>query len=235
MANFHETFPNRHAVLPVVHVTDTEQVIKNAGIAQEAGADGIFLISMLGRPRDFINTIHSAVAEKFPGLWVGANYLELPAFEVFANPKPDINGIWTDNAEVNSLFEEQIQAGLIRKAQNESRWPGLYFGGVAFKYQQKVPDERLEQTARVASNYMDVITTSGDGTGNAPDVSKIQVMKSGAGDKPLAIASGISPDNVHKYLEVANAFLVATSLLKPGTQDFDPARVKDLVQAVRNH
>ena len=59
------------------------------------------------------------------------------------------------------------------------------------------------------------------------------MMKEAIGDHPLAIASGISLENVEQFLPYSDAFLVATSLLKPGTEDFDPQRVKDLVRAVR--
>lgn len=233
MATYHEVFQDRHAVLPVVHVEDREQAVRNTAIAVEAGSDGIFLISMKGRSHDYLREIHSEVSEKFPGFWIGVNYLDLPAVEVFANLNPRINGVWTDNAEINESLGEQLRAAQIKKAKERNGWQGLYFGGIAFKYQERVADANLEQTARVAAKYMDVVTTSGSGTGSAPDVTKIELMKRGVGDFPLAIASGISPDNVYKYLEIADAFLVASSLLVPNTENFDPVKVKALIQAVR--
>ena len=81
--------------------------------------------------------------------------------------------------------------------------------------------------------FMDVVTTSGLSTGSAPDREKISRMKASIRNKPLAIASGISSDNVGNYLDIADCFLVATSLLVPGKEEFDPSRVKALVEAVR--
>lgn len=235
MANFHEVFTGSHAVLPVVHITDKEQAIKNAGIAKEAGSDGIFLISMQGRSHDYLRFIHGIVQEKFPGFWIGVNYLDLryDPIEVFANLKPNISGAWLDDARIREMGEDQSEASQIAQARKSSGWDGLYFGGVAFKYQERIPESELREIANVATKYMDVVTTSGDGTGFAPDVSKIELMKDGVGEHPLAIASGISPDNVYKYLDIADAFLVATSLLIPNTEDFDPKKVAALVQAVR--
>jgi len=236
MANFNEVFDNRHAVLPVVHITDSEQAIRNTGIAVESGADGVFLISMEGMGHNYINRVHSLAKEQFPGFWIGVNYLDLmdDPLQVFPNLKSDVNGAWLDDAWINLKGKPQMEAEAITRAKEESGWDGLYFGGVAFKYRGKVSVGDLTGIAQEATKYVDVVTTSGEGTGIAPSISKIQRLKEGVGVSPLAIASGITPDNVYNYLEIADAFLVATSLLKRGTDDFDPAKVKALVEAVRN-
>jgi hypothetical protein len=236
MANFHEIFQGEHAILPVVHITDMGQAIRNAGIAREEGADGVFLISMEGEGHEYVNDVHEAVRKEFPGFWVGVNYLDLinNPVEVFPNLKSEINGVWLDDAWVNTKGKPQKDAQAVKDAKIKSGWDGLYFGGIAFKYRQRVPDEQLSGLVEEAKKYVDVITTSGDGTGYAPDVSKIELMKDGAGDHPLAIASGISPENVYKYLEISDAYLVASSLLVPYSEDFDPAKVRALVEAVRN-
>jgi hypothetical protein len=237
MANFHEIFTGNHAILPVVHITDKVQAVRNAGIASEAGTDGIFLISMQGRDDAYIRSVHDVVQKEFPKLWIGVNYLNLmeEPIEVFANLKPNIGGAWLDDAGINHAGQDQPQALQIAQARKESGWNGLYFGGVAFKYRRIIPQGELSGIANAATKYMDVVTTSGEGTGSAPDVNKIALMKHGAGDHPLAIASGISPDNVYKYLNIADAFLVASSLLIPGTENFDPKRVSALVQAIRGN
>jgi len=57
----------------------------------------------------------------------------------------------------------------------QSNWKGIYFGGVAFKYQEDVTD--LAKVAVAAMPFLDVITTSGVGTGIAPNLEKIKHMK----------------------------------------------------------
>ena len=56
--------------------------------------------------------------------------------------------------------------------------------------------------ARNAMPYMDVVTTSGPGTGKAAAPEKIRTIRQAIGDKPLAIASGVTPENVPDYLPV---------------------------------
>lgn len=231
MGNFKEVFTNRHAVLPVVHVENQRQALKNADIAYDEGADGVFLISMKGMPHRGLLNVFEVTKDNFPNWFIGLNYLDLPAIDVFRNLSRNVSGVWTDNAGIDESAERQIEAALIKKAWDNSRWKGLYFGGVAFKYQRDVED--LPLASRIASQFMDVVTTSGDGTGHPPSPEKIRVMKTAIGDKPLAIASGISAENVGDYKDNADAFLVATSLITPGTQDFDKFKVIDLVNAVR--
>lgn len=48
MANFYDVFLNKQVVLPVIHVEDKLQALKNAEISTKAGADGVFLIRMRG-------------------------------------------------------------------------------------------------------------------------------------------------------------------------------------------
>lgn len=237
MAGFKETFPNSHTVLPVIHVQDTEHAIRNAGIAREAGADGVFLISMEGMPYWDLAKIKDQVKEEFSDWWVGVNYLDLRIGSTFEVVEVNTDGVWNDDAKINVQSEGQLIADKVeeirREAEARGGFKGLYFGGVAFKYiKPEVAREDLGLAAKLATRYMDVVTTSGDKTGSAPDVEKIQIMKAAIGEHPLGIASGISPDNVHQFKD-ADAFLVATSILVPNTDEFDPARVKALVEAVR--
>jgi predicted TIM-barrel enzyme len=80
---------------------------------------------------------------------------------------------------------------------------------------------------------MDVVTTSGPGTGEAASVEKIRTMKNALGDFPLAIASGLTPENVGDFRDLADCFLVASGISSSWT-DFDPVRIKDFVQAARS-
>ncbi len=99
---------------------------------------------------------------------------------------------------------------MVARARQESGWDGLYFGGVAFKYQRPVED--LTSAARIAARYMDVVTTSGPGTGIAAARDKIVAMKEAVGDLPLAadcflVATGISRSFTELDLEKVNRLL----------------------------
>lgn len=233
MTNFKETFSGRHAILPVIHVETQDQTLRNAEIAINAGCDGVFLISMWGADHKALLQMHQVVHAKFPGWWIGVNFLDLQAKQVFGKLKAGVSGVWVDNAQINEHLIRQIEAEEIALARVNSGWEGLYFGGVAFKHQKKASNPAL--VAKKAVPYMDVITTSGEKTGSPPEVAKIEAMKGAIGNFPLAIASGISPENVKDYLDICDCFLTATSLLIPGTESLNPNRVKALVENVRWH
>ena len=126
----------------------------------------------------------------------------------------------------------QEEADAIRSARQQSGWRGLYFGGVAFKYCRRV--EQLEAAARIAIRYMDVVTTSGPGTGKAAEPDKLRRMRQALGSFPLALASGVTPENVTDYLPYVDCFLVATGISKSFTE-LDPAKLATLVERVRGY
>ena len=227
---FYEIFKNQKVILPVIHVLGVNQTIENAKIAFSEGSDGIFLINH-DYNHSHLLTVFRIVREKFPDKWIGINCLDLYPHDVFNVITNDVNGVWVDNAGIDENSKQQNYAEIVQKKIKQTNWQGLYFGGVAFKYQRKV--DELEKAAAIASKYMDVITTSGPATGHAAEIEKIKRIRKGAGKHPIAIASGITPENVINYLPYANAFLVATGIGK----DFyhlDPQKVKKIIDVVRS-
>jgi predicted TIM-barrel enzyme len=168
--------------------------------------------------------------EAFPDWWIGVNCLDLSPSQVFEVITDEVAGVWVDNAMIDERESRQVQAEAIQLAREQSGWQGLYFGGVAFKYQRFVTD--VGRAARLAAEYMDVVTTSGPATGEPADLVKIQTMKAALGDVPLAIASGTTPENVGGYLDIADCFLVATGISKSWLE-FDEDRVRAFVTRVR--
>ena len=84
----------------------------------------------------------------------------------------------------------------------------------------------------------DVITTSGTGTGIAPNLKKRREVKDGvAGRKPIAIASGVSAANVVDILPYVDHFLVASSIIhrddeRGGQEHLIPHKVRELAQLI---
>ncbi|MGD2067612.1 MAG: BtpA/SgcQ family protein [Gemmatimonadota bacterium] len=231
MNRWTEAFGTGHVVLPVIHVASAEQALRNAEIAREAGADGAFLINhAIGWER--LLEIHADLTERLADCWLGVNCLDLAPDEVFPRIGPGVVGVWVDNAMIEEEKDDQPDAEAVRAARVASGWEGLYFGGVAFKYQRHVAD--IRRAARVARRFVDVVTTSGPGTGLAAQLEKIRIMKRALGDFPLAIASGITPDNVIDYLPVSDGYLVATGI-STTFEELDPGRVRRLVEVVRKY
>jgi hypothetical protein len=231
MSTIREVFPQRHVVLPVIHVEREHQARRNADLARQAGADGVFLINHFSGYEDLL-AIQRTVSEDHPDWWVGVNCLDLDPPQVFELVTEQVAGIWVDHAGIDERENEQPLAEEAAVARERSGWGGLYFGGVAFKYQRPVED--LTRAARLAVRYMDVVTTSGAGTGIAAAREKIVAMKEAVGGFPLAIASGITPENVGDYLDVADCFLVATGISR-GFTELDLDKVCMLIERVRSH
>ena len=225
---FRRRFPAGHVVLPVIHVAARDQALRNAETARRCGAQGVFLINHAVGAAELLD-VHAAVVAAQPDWWVGVNCLDLSPRETVERVSARVDGIWVDNALIDERSADQPAAASVTEAIAESGWPGLYFGGVAFKYQRPVED--LAVAVRSSIGYVDVVTTSGPGTGQAATVEKIRTMKEALGEAPLAIASGITPENVCDYLPCSDCYLVATGVSE-SFEELDEMRLRALVDAV---
>lgn len=222
-----------HFFLPVVHVLNLEQSMRQVKIAFDNNADGVFLIGHGIRYNELFD-IYDFIREMYSNDWIGLNCLDLRPLELFSRIPKGVNGVWVDNAYINEKLDinEQKYPVQVKQLINKIKWKGLYFGGIAFKYQKKVND--IIKATRIACQYMDVVTTSGSGTGIAAEPEKIDIMDKIVNkyNKKLGIASGITPNNVENYKSV-NYFLVATGI----SQDFftfNPRLMKKLSNKINN-
>jgi len=225
-------FKHPHVILPVIHIETNQQALHNAKIAFEHGADGIWLIAHADTYKG-LNQVYLSVRDVYPDRWVGVNCLDLrvpKAMEQIRNGLfPGINGLWVDDAGIHDGGPIQEQAIVNQTAM--AGWDGMYFGGVAFKYVHD-PNTDVRAVASVASALMDVVTTSGAATGKAADVDKISTMAEAASPTPLAIASGLTSENVSLYLPYAKYLMVATGI-NASWENIDPSKLKSFVEVVR--
>ncbi len=236
---FHEFFKSPGpVVLPVIHVLDTPRTIRNIEGIVEAGAAGCFLIN-----HDFgidqFEPIIRDVRAQFPSLWMGVNFLAVTgrdAFPVLGRLESDgcsVDAYWADDARIDERASVQEEAEEIQRVRVESGWSGLYFGGTAFKKQRPVADADLGESARIATEWMDVVTTSGIATGEEADDTKVSIFRDAIGSTPLALASGVTPDNADRYAHV-DCFMVATGISQPGNfYDIDADLLKKLLAKTR--
>jgi uncharacterized protein len=238
---FHRNFKvSGPAVTPVVHVVDDEQITRNLEIIIGEGAQGVFLINHDFGVDEFLPLIRN-VRDRFPNLWIGLNFLAvtgLKAFPILGQLQSEgcpIDAYWADDARIDERRSpnDQEEAVSITSARLNSDWNGLYFGGTCFKKQRDVPPEHYGLSASLAADHMDVVTTSGIATGQEADGSKIEVFREAIGNKPMALASGITPENVETYHEV-DCFLVATGInFKGDFYNIDPARLRKLINVTK--
>ncbi|MEM6678760.1 MAG: adenine phosphoribosyltransferase [Pseudomonadota bacterium] len=241
--DFHRLFETPGpVVLPVIHVLDEAQTLSNLDLALDAGAVGVFLINHDFGIEPFLPLIRAA-RRRAPEAWIGVNFLAvtgLKAFPILGELAAEglrVDAYWADDARIDEAAVRQDEAEAITTARQHSGWDGLYFGGTAFKKQRPVAPADWTRAASIAAGCMDVVTTSGVATGEAAADGKIAAFRAGLrdrlGDHPLALASGITPENAWHYRDV-DAFMVATGINRPG--DFyriEPARLTDLLNVAR--
>lgn len=77
--------------------------------------------------------------------------------------------------------------------------------------------------------------TSGPGTGRAAALAKLQALQGGMRGCPLALASGVSTENVGPVLDhdAAQCFLVASSIAN-GFHDLNAAKVRALANRIHS-
>lgn len=235
---FKEFFKSKSSVvLPVIHVLDNEQAELNTRLAIAGGCPGVFLINHDFGIDEFLPIIRH-VRKSFPDIWLAVNFLAVTGKDAFpilgklAKEGVKVDGYWGDDARIDEFasLDNQAEANEILKIKSESGWDGMYFGGTCFKKQREVKPEHYATSAELATHFMDVVTTSGIATGHAADLEKIKTFRKACGDKPIAIASGITPENVHQYASLVDCLMVATGInIKDDFYNIDAQRLSDLI------
>lgn len=220
----------------MIHVLETERTLRNIDVALGEGAKGCFLINHDFGVPPFLDIVRD-VRAAHPDLWMGLNFLAVTgrdAFPVLNKLEAEgcrVDAYWADDARIDERQTDQTEAREISDARGA--WTGLYFGGTAFKKQRPVPEAEYAASARLACDWMDVVTTSGLGTGIEADDSKIATFRKAIGDTALALASGISAENAHRYAAV-DCFMVATNInYDDNFYDIEPARLRQLLSVAR--
>jgi hypothetical protein len=219
-------------VYPVIHVTGVEVTLAEVAKAVRHDIAGVFLIDHEADDARLVLAI-TAVAERYPDLFLGANFIRRPlaaALDIlrgsFRTAAP-LAAIWSDNAGLDALLDGTPPAA----PPDLPTWPGLHFGGVAFKYQTTIPLGQLSALGALARQYVDVATTSGPGTGVRADLRRLRALRDGLGDHPLALASGVTPENVADYVGLVDHVLIATGISRPGG-GIDEAKLAALLRNV---
>jgi hypothetical protein len=216
-------------IWPVIHLDTPGLAFVNAAIAFNAGCDGVFVIHMNGGD-ELVTPVASEIKRMWPDKKVGVNYLTMNAFDGLRRAEKNLfDAYWTDESGVRSDGVEEVARNV--------QWflsicrPILFFGSVAFKYQKSDPDPSM--AAERATRLGMIPTTSGSATGKAPPVEKVKMMREFIQHRPLALASGVTPENVLSLAPYVSHILVSTGISK-SFFEFDADKLKALVEELRD-
>lgn len=225
---YYSTFNNEVTmkIYPVIHYKDHSTTLNEARIAYEAGADGVFLISHLGHNENLIPV--AVEIKKTLGFHVGLNFLGNDAMYTAKIVKEyGLDMVWSDYCGLSS-------EGLSLEGYELHFWADYnknieIFASIAFKYQADEPNPPL--AAELAKKYGFIPTTSGSGTGHAPTVDKIESMSTATGGW-LAVASGMTPENIEQFKDHISHVLVSTGISKD-EYHFDEEKIKRFVKLAK--
>lgn len=215
-------------VLPVIHHLSVEHVLDEVALATEAGVDGVFLIDHHGRDTALLQALE-AVVSRYPALYVGVNLLSVrdPLLALSLARAHGADALWLDHAGVSSTELEGGRALAVAVGAG----PRIeVYASVAFKYQPVEPNP-----AGAAANAHDfgfIATTSGERTGQPPSLEKVGFMAAATQGR-LAVASGLTPENMAAYAPLVSHALVATGVQAAPAQ-LDYERLCRFVGVARN-
>lgn len=214
-------------VWPVIHVADNKRAVECAWVAIRCKCPGVLLISMSGE-NNLLDEIGLDVFRSTAGaIKIGVNYLGLRSVDaLLRSQKFGYDATWTDRQE---FTRGELSADA--KGMNAVHRPGhKFFVAVAFKGQE--PDPFPGDSAKLAAHFGFIPTTSGERTGVAPAVEKIAGIRRRLGPAdPLAIASGVTPENVDGFAPYVSHVLVSTGISRD-FYDFDEDKLRRLMAIV---
>jgi uncharacterized protein len=100
------------------------------------------------------------------------------------------------------------------------------FASIHPKHYKMLEDKSIEQSAKDAEKYAEVIVITGDFTGDSPDLEELKKVKEIV-DKPVFVGSGLNEKNAKELLSIADGAIVGTAFK---TADFKTVVINEIKQ-----
>ncbi len=150
----------------------------------------------------------------------GASFIRTDYF-VDAMERPEHGGALHIDPEALMAYRRSIGAEQV-----------LILADIQVKYARMRQERPLSRSAELARHHgADGVVVTGSVTGDPPDVATIRQAKSGAGEVPVLIGSGLTAANARELLQPADGAIVGTSL-KTGDH-IDANKVRELLDERR--
>lgn len=238
-AKFDTHFPKPHSFITALHSKNLQHALEGAQISYDNGADGVALVTHCINPYEGADIIH-AIKQKYPHHQAVLNVLQmdpLKVFQMLENLNVQIDGVWTDNARIHGVDKNANDSdypNYVREQQAKMGRDGIYFGPVNFKHQAQHSPEELGPVMHKVKPFLDVITTSGPSTGEKANANDVALLKMAAGEHPVGLASGLTPENIHDFIEHHNISIVASGI-SSDYYNLDPKKVLQLAEHIEKY
>ncbi|MBI4859294.1 MAG: protein kinase [Candidatus Riflebacteria bacterium] len=227
---YRDRFQGRHTIFAIIHAVSASQTLRNAEIAWAAGCDGVFLVAPGPNPRELLDT-HGRVVAEFPNWWIGISCPDMAPLEVLRDLPDEVAGVWVDSPVMTEGATDGAVAEQVTSALIGGRWRGFYFGGLAVTH--ATSDQHVQRVTDLAARCVDVLTAAGPGAGQPPPKDRVEAARAVPVPVALAITTGISPETVFGFVDLADSFVVGSGISSCFGQ-LDPRRVRALVSIVRS-
>lgn len=231
---FDHTLQKKHTVLPAIHAHTISMTLENIDMIQQQWADWFMLVNNEISPEKLLK-IYEQVENRYEDLFHGINVLwRTPDMVIRELQWLRVDGLRVDKPYIREVNWED-RTNLIQQAMNDTGRSWLYFWWVAFKYQKPLSSEELPKAVEKSQLYLDVITTSWSATWKAANPQEVKYMRELIGKFPLALASGITPENIQDYLPYVDTSIVGTWISERMNQYahvFDQGKLQRLMEKV---
>lgn len=237
ISKFKQAFPDHRSLVVALHSLSLQHALEWAQIALENGAHGVALVTHAISPLEGI-VFAEHIKKQYPYHQVLLNILQSDPLSVLKIVhEVNIDGVWTDKSRIpwiDRVHDNDTYADDTLKWIHESWYNKLYLWWLDFKHQKPLTAKEFPYAVEQGKKYLDVITTSWAATWISADTGKVANIKSLAWWHPVWLASGVSPENIHAYIENTDLFIVASKISKwyntssPDYWNLDPSRVVNL-------
>ncbi len=238
-SGFLAAFKERKPIMAMLHLKGDapDEVLERAkrelDVYIEGGVDAVIVEDYFGTYGDMrraLEYIRAAGSE----IVYGVNCLNIDAmgFELAQEFGAAFVQLDSVVGHVKPRDEEALAAFLdIYRA----RYDGYVLGGVRFKYQPVLSERSLEEDLAIARGRCDAVAVTQDATGQETSLDKIRAFRAGLGGFPLIVAAGMTPENAHESLRVADGAVVGSYFKDTYRDDGEvsPDHVRVLMDAVR--
>lgn len=228
-----------------------EKAVREASKLAEGGVDGLLVENYndnpyIAIPRDpFLAAIMAVVVRevgKKVNIPVGVNVLRNGALLALSAAKAAggkfirVN-VFTDTVVTDQGIIEPCAAELQRARRTLDAGDVLIFADVHVKYSKPFVELSIEEAARNAAfrGGADALILTGRRTGEEASLEELIAVKKMVPSVPVLLGSGVTAENVEKFLKVADGAIVGTYFKEGGVTEapVDVSRVKRFMERVR--